>query len=59
MKTLINNNKKIVVGGLIALALLPLLGALTHRVAVQAPKAAVTQIADGSETHGEKPPKGA
>ena len=54
-----NNSKKIVLGGLIALALLPLLGALAHRAPVQSPKPAVTQIADGSETHGVKPPKGA
>ena len=56
MKTL-NNNKKIVLGGLIALALLPLLGAFAHRSPVSAAKPALTQIADGSETHGVKPPK--
>ena len=58
MKTL-NNNKKIVFGGLLALALLPLLGALTHRAPVSSAKPAPTQIADGTETHGVKPPKGA
>ena len=58
MKTL-NNNKKIALGGLLALALIPLLGALAYRAPVSALKPALTQIADGTETHGVKPPKGA
>ena len=61
MKTLNNNknSRKIVLGGLFALALLPLLGAFVHHAPVRAAKPAAVQIADGSETHGGKPPKGA
>ena len=59
MKTFNNNSKKIVLGGLLALTLLPLLGALSHRSPVSASRPAAIQIADGSETHGGKPPKGA
>ena len=59
MKTLNPNLKKIVLGGILALALLPLLGSVVSHSQKSANPPAVTQVADGSETHGSKPPKGA
>ena len=58
MKTL-QNNKKMLLGGLLTLALLPLLGAFISRAQPATKQTAVLQVADGTETHGSKPPKGA